>query len=193
MIRKQNFFGRLVASADLVVLFASFLAAFSVRLKLWQLGYPLLPAGSARSAAWIVTIMFPAWVVALRYFNLYSPIRYRSTRGILTSLIKSQVLASILMVNSVFIIRGFDGISRPLLALIIGFSFVGLVIEKLALLILFKFRWRLHRRSAHWRVLLVGTRADAESYLELVRQHPEWNLEVVDIVSPSAGQIGVGR
>jgi hypothetical protein len=46
-----------------------------------------------------------------------------------------------------------------------------------------RYRWRLQRRSAVWRVLLVGSQTDAENYLELVREHPEWNLEIVDVVS----------
>ena len=96
---------------------------------------------------------------------------------------KAQILASVLMLNAVFIIRGFNGVSRPLLALIIMFSFIGLITEKLAILFLMRYRWRLQRRSAVWRVLLVGSHTEAENYLELVREHPEWNLEIVDVVS----------
>jgi FlaA1/EpsC-like NDP-sugar epimerase len=181
--RRQNFFGRIVATSDLAVLFASFLAAYRVRLKLWELAYPVLPIGSVRSSAWIITVMFPAWLIALRYFSLYSPITYKSTLRVIGASFKAQVLASVLMLNAVFIIRGFDGVSRPLLALIMVFSFIGLMTEKLAILFLMRYRWRLQRRSAVWRVLLVGSQTDAENYLELVREHPEWNLEIVDVVS----------
>jgi FlaA1/EpsC-like NDP-sugar epimerase len=90
------------------------------------------------------------------------------------------------MLNAVFIIRGFNGISRPLLALIIMFSLVCLMTEKIAILFLMRYRWRLQRRSAVWRVLLVGSREDAENYFEVVRFHPEWNLEIVDVISPSS-------
>ena len=61
------------------------------------------------------------------------------------------------MLNAVFIIRGFNGVSRPLLALIMMFSLVGLLTEKLAIVFLMRYRWRLQRRSAVWRVLLVGS------------------------------------
>ncbi len=99
------------------------------------------------------------------------------------------------MLNTVFIIRGFSGVSRPLLALIVMFSLVGLMTEKLAILFLMRYRWRLQRRSAVWRVLLVGNPADAENYLQLVRQHPEWNLEIVDVVatSPDGPRRGNGQ
>lgn len=185
MTRKQSFFGRLVAATDLLVLLVSYLAAYFVRLKLWQLGYPLLPISNVRAAGWIVTIIFPAWLIALRYFNLYDPATYRSTPKVLIATCKAQFLGSVLMLNTAFIIRGFNGVSRPLLALLIMFSFFGLVVEKLAILFLMRYRWRLQRRSSVWRVLLVGNHSDAQTYLEMVREHPEWNLKVVDVISAS--------
>jgi FlaA1/EpsC-like NDP-sugar epimerase len=186
MTRQQSFFGRLVAATDLAILFASFLLAYWCRLKLWLLAYPVLPIGTPRTNAWVITVMFPAWLFACRYFSLYNPTTYRSSLRVIRAAFKAQILASVLMLNAVFIIRGFAGISRPLLALIIMFSFVGLMTEKLAILFLMRYRWRLQRRSALWRVLLVGSRSDAENYLELVREHPEWNLEIVDVIPASS-------
>ncbi len=185
MTRKQNFFGQVVATSDLAVLFASYLIAFSVRVKLWRLGYPLLPIANVRISGWIVTVIFPAWLIALRYFDLYHPISYKSVSGVITATFKAHVLASVLMANAVFAIRGFNGVSRPLLVLIVMFSFIGLVTEKLVVILLLRYGWRLQRRSAVWRVLLVGSRSDAEKYLELVAEHPEWKLEVVDVVFAS--------
>jgi FlaA1/EpsC-like NDP-sugar epimerase len=182
--RKQNFFGRVIAAADLVVLLGGFLAAYWIRRKLWLLGYPILPIGTARRSAWIVTVIFPAWLVALRQFNLYDPVTYRRAMSTVAATIKAQILGSVLMLNVCFILRGFSGVSRPLLALIIMCTSVGLVAEKLTILLMMGNRRRLQRRATAWRVLLVGSRDDAESYLELLREHPEWNMEVVDVVSP---------
>ena len=193
MTRQQNFFGRIVAAADLAILFVTFMASYAVRLKLWELAYPVLPIGNKRASAWILTIMFPAWLFACRYFSLYSPITYRSTFRVIAASFKAQVLASILMLNAVFIIRGFAGVSRPLLTLIIMFSLIGLMAEKMAILLAMRYRWRLQRRSAVWRVLLIGSRRDAENYLELVREHPEWNLEVVDVVSATRSGMAMRR
>ncbi len=185
MTRQQNFFGRVIAATDLAVLFVSYLVAYSLRLKLWRLGYPVLPIASVRVSAWILTVVLPAWLIAHRHFNLYNPITYRSTSGVIAACFKAHILASILMLNAVFILRGLNGVSRPLLALIIIVSFVGLTVEKLAVLLVMRHRWRFQRRTATRRVLLVGSRSDAENYLELVRNHPEWNLEIVDVVSAS--------
>ena len=185
MSRKETFFGRLVAATDILVLLAAYVLAYRVRLKLWQLGYPVLPIGSLRKSTWIITVMLPAWLYAHYIFSLYNPVIYRSTYRVLRGLCKAQVLASVLMLNAVFIIRGFDGVSRPLLALLVIFSFAGLLLEKLIMLLAMRSRWRLQRRSAVWRVLLVGSHSDASNYTALVREHPEWNLEIVDIIPAS--------
>lgn len=188
MTRRQNFFGQLVAAADIVVLMGSYLAAYHVRSRLWQLGYPLLPIGSLRASGWIVTVLLPAWLIALRYFDLYSPLTFRSTTGTLIASVKAHVLGTLLMLNTVFILRGFAGISRPLLALIVVFSLIGLMTEKMAIVLLMRHHWRLRRSGTASRVLIVGSRSDAERYFDLVRQHPEWNQEIVGIVSTSANE-----
>jgi FlaA1/EpsC-like NDP-sugar epimerase len=189
--RKQNFFGRLTAAADLVVLLLSFLAAYWIRRKLWRLGYPLLPIGSVRANGWVLTVIFPAWLIALRHFKLYAPVSYRRGRYVVAATVKAQMLASVLMLNAVVIFRGFNGVSRPLLGLIVICTFAGLMTEKLAILMMMRYRWRLQRRSTVWRVLLVGNRSDAENYLELVREHPEWNLEIVDVVAPARNGLAI--
>jgi FlaA1/EpsC-like NDP-sugar epimerase len=198
MTRKQSFFGQLIIAGDVVILMAAYLAAYHVRVRLWQLNYPLLPFGGGvlRSSGWIVSILLPVWLFALRYFKLYNPLTFKSFSRVLVALVKAQIVATILMLNTVFILRGFAGVSRPLLAFLVMFSFIGLVVEKLAIVLLMKHQWRLQRSGTASRVLIVGSRSDAERYLELVREHPEWNLEIVGIVSTSpnepAGKSGSG-
>ena len=92
------------------------------------------------------------------------------------------------MLNTVFILRGFAGVSRPLLALLVVFSLIGLMIEKLAIIFLLRHQWRWQRSGTASRVLIVGSRSDAEKYFELVREHPEWNLEIIGIVSTSPNE-----
>ena len=37
----------------------------------------------------------------------------------------------------------------------------------------------------------MGSRTDAENYLAMVREHPEWNLEIVDVISASRRDVAV--
>jgi FlaA1/EpsC-like NDP-sugar epimerase len=189
--RKQNFFGQVVGAADVTVLCVTYIAAYSVRAKMWLHGYPVLPIARAGANAWILTVAFPAWLIAFRYFNLYSPITYRSVATTISKTIKANILGAVLMLNTIFIMRGFAGASRALLALMIVFSSVALVGEKLAVIFVMRYRWRLRRPSTAWRVLLVGSRSDAQNYLEMVREHPEWNLEIVDVVSAYRDETGL--
>ena len=96
---------------------------------------------------------------------------------------KANFTASALMMNVIFILHGYPGASRALMAMIIALSFAAMTIEKLAIVVAMLYLPRLRRPSTAWRVLLVGSRSDAENYLQLVREHPEWNLEIVDIIS----------
>jgi FlaA1/EpsC-like NDP-sugar epimerase len=192
MKRRQNFFGQLVAAADLAVIFIVFLAASRVRMTLWRHGYPLLPGSATRIYGWVLAIAFPAWLIAFRYFDLYTTVAYRSAFRVVVTTFKANVAASVLMLNLIFILHGYPGVSRGLMALMIPFAFVSMTAEKLAVLLAIRYRPLLHRPSTAWRVLLVGSRTDAENYLQLVRDHPEWNLEIVDIISATRDEAAGG-
>jgi hypothetical protein len=71
------------------------------------------------------------------------------------------------------------------MGLFIVVSYFLLAAEKLSIYGWMKYRSRLRRPTNSWKVLLVGSRADAEKYLGLVLQHPDWNMEIVGIVPAS--------
>lgn len=189
MTRKQNFFGQISAATDVAVLSIAYLIAYSIRLRMWWYGYPVLPINSAGANAWVMSIALPAWLIAFRYLGLYKPTTYRSAGNLILTTLKGHLLGALIMLNTIFVMRGFGGASRMLLALIIAIAGVGLLGEKLALMCLIRHGWRLRRPSTVWRVLLVGSRSDAENYLELLGAHPEWNLEIVDIISTTREEI----
>ena len=143
----------------------------------------MLPIDRARANGWILAIAFPVWLIAFRYFNLYNPIAYRSAFRVVITAFKANFAASVLLMNIIFILHGFPGASRVMMAFMISFSFVAMTAEKLTIVLAMRYRPWLRRPSTAWRVLLVGSRTDAENYLQLVREHPEWNLEIVDVIS----------
>src|SRR5579862_2209803 len=143
----------------------------------------MLPINAARANGWILALAFPVYLIAFRYFNLYDSLTYRSAFRAVVTTLKANFVASVLLMNTIFILHGYPGASRGLMALMIGFSFVAMTAEKLGVVLVVRYGPRLRRPSTAWRVLLVGSRTDAENYLQLVREHPEWNLEIVDIIS----------
>ena len=187
MTRKQNYFVQLIMTADVAILIGSYVAAYLVHSRLERCFPSMLPIYSVRTYAWIVPILIPSWIIALRYFDLYNPITYKSPRKITFAMIRSQVLATLILLSiaSFFLLRSWRGVSRSLLTLFVAISFTGLLMQKLGVHLAIKYRWLLQRSTTSWKVLLVGTRADAEKYLELVREHPEWNMDVVGVVAAS--------
>jgi FlaA1/EpsC-like NDP-sugar epimerase len=182
--RKQNFFGQLILAIDLIVLMASYMATYWVRARLVRFTPALLPISTLSAYVWLLPILLLSDLIALRYFELYNAITYRSPLKILGALIKTQTLAGLIIFSTMFILTAW-GPSRSMMGLFILVSYLGLAAEKLSIYALMKYRWRLRRPTTAWKVLLVGSRADAEKYLDLVLQHPDWNREIVGIVSAS--------
>ena len=168
-------------TADLVVMMESYLATYWLRSRMVHLDPALLPMTAMDSYSWILPILVPSWLIALRYFQLYDAITYKSTVRILSALVKTQVLAALILFSAIFALKSWST-SRSLLGLFIIVSFVGFAVEKLGVHAVMRHRWRLRRSTTAWKVLLVGSREDAERYLDLVRQHPDWNMEIVGVV-----------
>lgn len=182
MTRKQNFFGQLILAVDLVVLMASYLATYYARVWLFRFTSLLLPINGLNAYSWMLPILILSDLVALRYFDLYSAITYRSPLKILSALFKTQILAGLITFSAMFILTNW-GPSRSMMALFITVSYVLLATEKLSIYAVMKYRPRLRRPTTAWKVLLVGNREDAEKYLDLVHEHPDWNTEIVGIVA----------
>ena len=73
-------------------------------------------------------------------------------------------------------------------------SVAGLSLERLAVRVLLNQRtmlfvhhqWQRAQRR-RWEVLLVADAQDADAYLDMVRAHPQWGIEVAAIVNPVHG------
>lgn len=166
-----------------MVLILCYSAAYRIRVWMWRAGYPVLPIERASTHSWVIIVAFVGWIIAERYFGLYDPITYKSVSRVLSTSFKAQMLAAVLMVNTIFVLRGLRGISRPLLALLLVLSLLSSAVEKLIVVMVIRNRWRLQGPTTAWRVLLVGNQEEIQSYLDLVREHPEWSQEIVDVIS----------
>jgi FlaA1/EpsC-like NDP-sugar epimerase len=194
MNRKQHYFAQLILTGDLVVLMVSYVVTYIVRQWIYHWTSVLLPMDSINTYAWLLPILIFSGLIALRYFELYDAVSYKSPSTILVALIKTQILAGLIVFSTMFLLTGW-GTSRTLMGLFILVSYVLLAAEKLSIYVWMKYRSRLGRSTTSWKVLLVGNHAEAEKYLDLVLQHPDWNVEIVGIVpaSLSGSPDGNGR
>ena len=130
MTRKQNFFGQLILTADLVVLMESYLATYWLRSRMPALSPSLIPMNSLDTYSWVLPVLVPSWLIALRYFQLYDALTYKSPVRILSALLKTQVFAALILFSAIFILRA-GATSRSLIGLFIVVSFLGFAAEKL--------------------------------------------------------------
>lgn len=180
-----------MVAADLAVLLESYVVAYYLRthtaqdfsLSLPQLGHGL------RGFSWILIIIVPAWIAALQSFGLYEASTYKSKARMALALSKAHLFASLVLFSAVFVLRQY-AVSRSLLSAFVAVSFICFITEKIAART--AIRYRANRRRDAWRVLLVGEREDTLSYLNLVREHPDWNVEIVGVLE-SAGSRKQGR
>ena len=171
-------------AGDVAVLMLTYIAAYFLRRS------SILHMGQSRLGRpfeyylWIVFIIVPAWLFSMQLFRLYDASVYRSVTRLMSALFKANALASMILFSAIFILTK-SMISRFFIGEFIAISFAGFAIEKLAVRAAMKYRFASGHRTR--RVLLVGERADAQMYLNLVREHPDWNLEIVGLVGIGDG------
>ena len=179
MKRQDIFFHQVVSACDVVVLVASYVAAYEIRDHLLRLSYG--PLFSSVEYVWILWVILPTWLFLLQRFGLNKFAGYESLQGIMSSLLRVQLFGGLIL-NSVMYMSHSAQISRLLLQIFLGTSYVGLSIEKAGVRgILVHYR---QARHAHLRqVLIVGTEPRAERYFQLLCSQPHWRAEVIGFLS----------
>jgi exopolysaccharide biosynthesis polyprenyl glycosylphosphotransferase len=177
--RKQRFLAQLTLVCDVLVLASSYFVSY------WVLA--IARPGSLQELSnylWVVAMIGPFWVVALWRSGLYSFRAYRSSRTIIASLLKAQLLGGGMLLSGMFLSRSED-VSRLLLQVFIVFSGMALATERLLLQLALRYRARHLRRTSAWRVLLVADRLRAAKYRELLRDHPYWVADIAGVIDPA--------
>lgn len=171
-------------AADLAVLVESYIVGYYLRTRLAEdLSWSLRPlVHGLRGFSWLLLIIVPAWVAALESVGLYDASNYKSTSRMANALCRAQLFASLALFSAVFALRQYS-VSRTLLIGFVAVSFVSLMLEKIAVRVAIRYRAKRHRDA--WRVLVVGERNDAQTYLNLIRENPDWNIEIVGVLEPA--------
>src|SRR5260370_16809702 len=183
MKRQDIFFHQVVSACDVVVLVASYAAAYEIRDHFLRLSYG--PLFSSVEYVWILWVILPTWLLLLQRFGLNKFAGYESLQGIMRSLLRVQLFGGLIL-DSVMYMSHSAQISRLLLQIFLGTSYLGLSIEKAGVKgILVHYR---QARHAHLRqVLIVGTEPRAERYFQLLCSQPHWRAEVLGFLSVDCG------
>jgi exopolysaccharide biosynthesis polyprenyl glycosylphosphotransferase len=179
MKRQDVLFHQVVCVCDVSVLVASYAAAYEIRDHF--LRFPYGPLFRSVEYVWILWVILPTWLFLLHRVGLNKSAGYESLRGIISSLFRVQVLGGLVLASTMFLSHSAQ-ISRLLLQIFLGTSYVGLSIEKMLVReILLGYR---ESRHAHLRqVLIVGTEPRAEKCFHLLGNQPHWRAEVIGFLS----------
>jgi Undecaprenyl-phosphate glucose phosphotransferase len=182
MLRRQSeIYRTLLLLADLVLVGASWLAAYAIRFHS-TLPVPRgIPPAEPYLAALPLILVVWAWVFRSR--GLYAPRRTDSRLSELGAVLAGATTVVVLLVVGTFFLRSYF-FSRGVILLFWGISIAMVSAFRLcARATLFA----LHRRGRHHSpVLVVGTGPLAEQVIERVQQHPESGLRVVGVLGDAA-------
>ena len=127
------------------------------------------------------------WVFLFNAQGAYSYQRFTSFVTEIKIISKTVATGSLILIGLVFLLRpGF--IPRTLVALFVMVNLVILTLEKLVLFFTAKIiRQRGHDRKT---VLVVGTDAQSQRFVESIRKHFYWGLDIIGFLDPQAENVG---
>lgn len=181
MLRQQaKFLNRLSVAFDGVVIAIAFMAAYFLRKP--------LPGGLGpiHGYVWVLFLVVPIWFFLLSKNRLYASIRRLSTFDIITRLVNVHILGGVAVAAIIYFVDR-DQYSRGLFIAFVGFSWLLLTLEKVALRTVLGV---LRKRGYNIRnLLIVGTREKAQRFHELLEQHADWGLKVIGFVQAVDGAL----
>ncbi len=178
--RREQLFAELMLLSDVATLAASYFIAYWIRSRFLSAKYGALPP--IADYAWLAWVIVPVCTVSMWKVGLYASTICNSASQMMKRVLTAQVLgAATLMSITYMMIR--PEISRFVLGIFVAVSTIALIGEKFALKSAMDCRARRRRAKKLCQVLVVGDRAEAESYLQLLRDHPHWGVEVAKILS----------
>ncbi len=182
--RQEIFFRQISITCDIVVLLTSYALAYAVRSYSLNFWYGVLSPST--SYTWILWFMVPLWIFLLHSFRLYESASYKSLRRIIKIVAKVQILGGLTLLSAMYLTRS-EETSRLFLQLFLVLSFIGLVAEKGGIKVVLD---RLRKTQSPYvrKLLVVGTEAQAERYVHLLRDHPHWGAEVIGFLSCTSNQ-----
>jgi len=171
---------QLLGICDAAVLGVSFAASFWICGLLFSRRF-----ASFTDYIWLLWVIVPAWLIALRAFGLYHSASYETRPGIVARMIKAHTIAGFMLLSTMYLTKS-GQISRLLLQTFIGVSFAALTIQKFAVRTTLEYLRR--RRGAQVRkVLIVCNTSHANAYSRILKEDASWHSAIAGFLMPEAG------
>jgi exopolysaccharide biosynthesis polyprenyl glycosylphosphotransferase len=172
---RAGFIARLAVFSDFCLVTVAFLAAYYVRKQYGGIHH-------LREYLWILLPALPVWYYSLSRHALHVSMRRYTIYKIVVRLFSAHLFC-LLAVSSIVLFFDRENFSRSLLVLFVAFSFVLLVVQRIAA----KMALSYARRKGHNLrfCLVVGTQNKALELLRLIEEHSDWGLRVSGFIQVS--------
>jgi exopolysaccharide biosynthesis polyprenyl glycosylphosphotransferase len=199
MVReKEIFLIRLMKATDAIVVAVSFISAYFVTLgvkQFFNLGELAFATSFSLSGAmyflwsnlWLVLITIPAWVSFMSLDGVYENFRTKVFIEVIWRVFRTGLLSIVVLGSGVFLLK-MTLTSRLYVAIFFIVALVFLGFEKAF------WRWYLDRTFRRgynlMNLLIVGTGKRALEFIEVVKIHSNWGLNIVGLVDDDPKLLG---
>lgn len=182
MLKEQaKILNRISILLDLLVVITAFFVAYEIR-DHYEKGLR-----EVRFYLWSLFLIIPIWYYLLTRSQLFSSIRRLSAFDLFTRLINVHLAGGVVVASIIYYVDR-DNFSRGFLLVFLFCSFVVLFLEKILLRYTLGF---FRRRGYNVRnLVIVGTREKAKRFLQLVKAHSDWGLNLLGFVRVSDAPLG---
>lgn len=177
MKTRSHVFWRIATGFDVAILLGSFVVAYAIRdSMIFTARYAELRP--LNTYLWMLWVIIPTWVALLGRFELHRPATFQSISKTLTRLAEVEVLGGLMLFASVFLVDRLE-VSRLFTQMFLVVSAISLAVEKLVLRLLLIRATNKTGRIDRWKVIVVSDLPDADRYLTLLRDHPNWAVDLI--------------
>lgn len=135
----------------------------------------------------VLFLWVPLWMLMLAFNGLYRPLRTRVFLEVAWDIIKAAFF-SVLAFGSLAFILKIHFVSRMFFVIFIGMSTGLLILERWTLVSISHY---MRRKGYNFRrLLLVGTGPRAERFVEMIKAHPEWGLQINGLIDDETKKVG---
>ena len=174
---------------DLLIIAAAFLMAYYVRdeLLLRYYDYKITGIYPLQTYLNLLPIVCFLWIVCLHIVGSYRPLRGRHTLAVLRDIAKAGIIAGICFAAYAYITK-LSYVSRLFIVSIFMVTSILLIIERFFILYFFRY---LRKKGYNYRhMVVVGTGARAQLFINEIQKHPEWGYRITGLVDEMPGLLG---
>ncbi len=127
----------------------------------------------------LIPFLLGAWAAALIFARCYRSLRSLTLTDVTVDIVKAWILAAFFFSGMAYLWK-LEYVSRSFVSLAFLLAAFFLVLERILLISLLRF-YQKKGHNCHY-ILLVGTSARAQAFIDLVARHPEWGLCIVGLI-----------